>query len=1065
LWPSHDVVVTMMNATTMTSVQVAAYASLLVIIWVAIGGVVLTKVHHQSSDTYHLSTRRNDFDIDDVHYDHHTTQQPVVFHLIPHSHCDAAYKKTFDEYYETEVRNVLNSILVAIPQDSLRRFVWAETIFLTRWWKDSRTTFAQRQLFQRLLIEGRIEIVNGGWVMHDEGITRYDTQIHQMTQGHDRLQQMLVDTIGRPNVSVVTGWQIDPFGPSPFTVHLHDWAGMDFLVLNRMPEYVKNSLKANKSLQFYWEPQSHDIFPQQNTTVTPRILVHAMDTHYASPDGFNWEDLEHGSPTQISKLNVQERTDTFLDILMQRAQFYRTQHVMVPMGGDFTFQNASMQFANMDRMMQYVQSHPERYHGTSLRYSTPSDYKEAVLNAMAATNQTMPVLRNSVAMQPLLGGYYFQNPNLKQMLRTCEIVLRSVEVRLFRAAFRDNQPWHWVSDLVERVKSVRHTVGLMQHHDAITATSYRFVIADYIRRLKGAFVEMNSILATLIHGAEGENSASCWHSTKQSQIIGGGNYLHETVLVRDTQGARNINIDKVVNPQMGMDGIHLTVLNSLRDQIESVVHFVCTRDDVALSIVQDDGSLVAIVSQATPLENEIEDSSLGLFLISFSTSVDSLSERNFIVQVCDVTWNTFQHPQYIPNLTCANKTSSMSTEQLLASGLVGSNVMLRFDPQTLDISSLISYDEDGSPVSTQLNHDFVLYDGLNDTVYSFATSLESSNPLPLYGRKTRKLISAEQGPVFSQVTIEYAAWLRVRYRVVQTSTSFTGSEVQLTVFVGPLPPNVDVASRLSTQWKNTQWYVDENGFLPVQVLYNTSHAVGDGNTRPLVSRTWIHDDKRKLTMLSVDPRAVTSKKSGEMDVFWHRRNAFPGDWWREGNDMSSTVSSIWLKLTELTKEHPVKDRRLATLLSNDLLLLSTDAATRNSDNSTRPFRFPPDRDAFLHLVTLKLSQIDLDFASRSNDAWLDVQIENLSTESVGKARLAELLDSKSFRIFWNSEGLLHSLTYLAKNVDESDGCILETTKGGRECILAVSPRRICSLRIPVSPIVQESSSTAVVELT
>lgn len=417
--------------------------------------------------------------------------EPKVFHLIPHSHCDAAYKKTFDEYYETEVRNVLNSIVQALPQDPSRRFLWAETIFLTRWWKDSRTTAAQRLLLHQLLNNKQLEIVNGGWVMHDEGITRYDTQIHQMTEGHDRLQQMLVDPLGRSNVTIQTGWQIDPFGPSPFTVHLHAWAGMDFLVLNRMPEYVKDRLKAKNSLQFYWQPTLDGIAPHDNTTI-PRILVHAMDTHYASPDGFNWEDLEHGVPEQVSNNNVQERTDTFLQILMQRATYYQTPHVMVPMGGDFTFQNASMQFANMDRIVQYVQQHPERYEDATLKFSTPLEYKEAVLNSMTSAKQEIPIIYDGVAMQPLLGGYYFQNPNLKQMLRTCEIVLRSLEVQLFRAAFRDNQPWHRISKLIERAKEVRRTMGLMQHHDAITATSYKFVISDYIRRLKYTFTELSN---------------------------------------------------------------------------------------------------------------------------------------------------------------------------------------------------------------------------------------------------------------------------------------------------------------------------------------------------------------------------------------------------------------------------------------------------------------------------------------------------------------------------------------------------------------------------------------------
>ena len=111
---------------------------------------------------------------------------PLVGHLVPHSHCDAANEKTPDEYYRTQVRTILSSIVTALNEDSNRKFIWSETIFLEKWFhevvdlgdggekielsspylSEEEQTF-QKQLrwdFLRHYQNENIEIVNGGWV-------------------------------------------------------------------------------------------------------------------------------------------------------------------------------------------------------------------------------------------------------------------------------------------------------------------------------------------------------------------------------------------------------------------------------------------------------------------------------------------------------------------------------------------------------------------------------------------------------------------------------------------------------------------------------------------------------------------------------------------------------------------------------------------------------------------------------------------------------------------------------------------------------------------------------------
>jgi hypothetical protein len=48
---------------------------------------------------------------------------------------------------------------------------------------------------------------------------------------------------------------------------------------------------------------------------------------------------------------------------------------MIPMGGDFAYANARMNFWSMDNLVRYFNSH---YDDVTLIYSTPSEYLDAL---------------------------------------------------------------------------------------------------------------------------------------------------------------------------------------------------------------------------------------------------------------------------------------------------------------------------------------------------------------------------------------------------------------------------------------------------------------------------------------------------------------------------------------------------------------------------------------------------------------------------------------------------------------------------------------------------------------
>jgi lysosomal alpha-mannosidase len=64
-----------------------------------------------------------------------------------------------------------------------------------------------------------------------------------------------------------------------------------------------------------------------------------------------------------------------LDYVNDMRQHYRTNHLFIPMGGDFSYGNAHLNFKSMDRLIEYFNS---KVANVTLMYSTPSDYLKAI---------------------------------------------------------------------------------------------------------------------------------------------------------------------------------------------------------------------------------------------------------------------------------------------------------------------------------------------------------------------------------------------------------------------------------------------------------------------------------------------------------------------------------------------------------------------------------------------------------------------------------------------------------------------------------------------------------------
>ena len=116
---------------------------------------------------------------------------------------------------------------------------------------------------KKLHSTGQLEFIGGGWVMHDEADPSLFGILNQMYQGLSFLR----DTFGaRPSVE----WHIDPFGHSLFMPEFYSQLGYKAVVINRIPDAIKQSMRAEKRPEFYWK------YPRSKLS----IFTHVLDTHY-----------------------------------------------------------------------------------------------------------------------------------------------------------------------------------------------------------------------------------------------------------------------------------------------------------------------------------------------------------------------------------------------------------------------------------------------------------------------------------------------------------------------------------------------------------------------------------------------------------------------------------------------------------------------------------------------------------------------------------------------------------------------------------------------------------------
>ncbi|MXQ99690.1 hypothetical protein E5288_WYG020328 [Bos mutus] len=415
--------------------------------------------------------------------------------VVPHSHMDVGWLHTVQENMQAYVTSVYNSVVEELTLEKKRRFIAVEQEYFRLWW-DGVASDRQKGQVHQLVAEGRLEFVLGGQVMHDEAVTHIDDQILQLTEGHGFLYEIFGV---RPQIS----WQVDPFGASSTTPTLFAPAGFNAHVISRIDYDLKEAMQDNRQLQFVWRG-SRSLSAQQE------IFTHVLDQFGYCSEGFNWdgeaifpgtslEDMYLQMQTPVTEDSITNFTILLVNNVFTRATWFRTPHVLWPWGCDRQFFNASLQFANMDILMDYINSHTSEF-GFSVEYATLGDYFWAVHSDQVAWQvrdhrDFLPYSHASCLDWILCLPKWAHGTG---EARRASSLLYAGESMFTHYVLSAPHPYLDPAWGLQQLQQLRWAVSEVQHHDAITGTHVPNVGDMFVEHLSTGMQGVHKLMASNI---------------------------------------------------------------------------------------------------------------------------------------------------------------------------------------------------------------------------------------------------------------------------------------------------------------------------------------------------------------------------------------------------------------------------------------------------------------------------------------------------------------------------------------------------------------------------------------
>ncbi|KAM6221799.1 epididymis-specific alpha-mannosidase [Rhynchocyon petersi] len=805
---------------------------------------------------------------------------PLRAFVVPHSHMDVGWVYTVQESMRAYAANVYTSVVEELTRRPQRRFIAVEQEFFRLWWTGVASEEQKRQVRQ-LLDKGRLEFVLGGQVMHDEAVTHIDDQILQLTEGHG----FLYETFGiRPRFS----WHVDPFGASATSPTLFALAGFNAHLISRIDYDLKEAMQAAQTLQFVWRGSPSLGEPQESFTHVMDQYSYCTPAHipFSNRSGFYWngvavfpepppDGVYPNMSEPVTSANIDLYAETLAANVRQRAAWFQTPLVLWPWGCDKQFFNASVQFTNMDAVLDRVNSRTAEL-GVSVQYATLADYFSALHALNATWNLRGPQDFLPYSSEPFQAwtGFYTSRSSLKVLSRRASALLHAGEsmfTQCLRSAPHGTVDPAWA---LQQLRHLRWAVSEVQHHDAITGTESPKVRDMYEEHLSTGMLGVWKLMAAIVLAAPAGGAPQATPAAVS------GKEPEDRVAV---------------------------VYNPLAWTITTIITLTVSSPEV--HVTDESGRPVPAQVQSSG----VAPSPYNLHIL---TTIPGLSYRRYSIRPTTGTKKGVQGPA----ATLAN--TIQFSRRLRRPATHGSRrrlVAVANDCYTVlldqDTNLMHSIRESWSNRTVRVTQEFLEYHANGDVKQGPISDNYIFSPhgaaVPSWRAVRMEILAGklltEVRQYFYRNPEDQEHLYSIHSRLVHVPPRGPDGEllcgrIEQEHRVGPLELNREAVLRTSTDLDSQQViYTDNNGYQmqrrPHQAYANNSIA---RNYYPMVQAAFIQDNQSRLALLSERAHGVSSQGDGQVEVMLHRR-LWNNLEWDLGynltlNDTSTVRPTLWLFL-------------------------------------------------------------------------------------------------------------------------------------------------------------------------
>mmetsp|Transcript_12858 Transcript_12858/g.19917 ORF Transcript_12858/g.19917 Transcript_12858/m.19917 type:complete len:183 (-) Transcript_12858:2099-2647(-) len=165
-------------------------------------------------------------------------------------------------------------------------------------------------------------------------------------------------------------------------------------------------------------------------------------------------------------------------------QQYNEKHILVPMGCDFTYENAGYNFKQMDALIAYLHKHNSDIN-MQFKYSTPSEYLHAIqqdeLELPVYTGDFFPFTEGS--RNEVWSGYFSSRPGYKKAVKSgsslAHLYNRIFSSKVLEESVSDSE----VKDILSAKTAILNALGIMSDHNSISGDLWELVLNDNLMRL------------------------------------------------------------------------------------------------------------------------------------------------------------------------------------------------------------------------------------------------------------------------------------------------------------------------------------------------------------------------------------------------------------------------------------------------------------------------------------------------------------------------------------------------------------------------------------------------------